>query len=127
MSNFFAFLSEQWILACSFLTFAFLFLYTESVKSGKKISNSSLVTMMNNKEAVLVDVREGADYAIGHIFGAVNIPHTKMPTRISELEKTMIELALSHTNGRKRDASVLLGWGRNTLTRKLQEYDLESG
>ena len=43
--------------------------------------------MMNNKEAVLVDVREGADYAIGHIFGAVNIPHTKMPTRISELEK----------------------------------------
>ena len=42
---------------------------------------------MNNKEAVLVDVREAADYAIGHIFGAVNIPHTKMPTRISELEK----------------------------------------
>ena len=45
---------------------------------------------------------------------------------VPDFEKTMIELALSHTNGRKRDASVLLGWGRNTLTRKLQEYDLES-
>ena len=45
---------------------------------------------------------------------------------VPDFEKTMIELALSHTNGRKRDASVLLGWGRNTLTRKLQEYELDS-
>ena len=45
---------------------------------------------------------------------------------VPDVEKTMIELALSHTNGRKRDASILLGWGRNTLTRKLQEYELDS-
>jgi len=45
---------------------------------------------------------------------------------VPDFEKTMIELALSHTNGRKRDASLLLGWGRNTLTRKLQEYELDS-
>ncbi|MEC7158292.1 MAG: nitrogen regulation protein NR(I) [Pseudomonadota bacterium] len=45
---------------------------------------------------------------------------------VPDFEKTMIELALSHTNGRKRDASILLGWGRNTLTRKLQEYELDS-
>ena len=45
---------------------------------------------------------------------------------VPDFEKTMIELALSHTKGRKRDASVLLGWGRNTLTRKLQEYELDS-
>ncbi|MBT8148577.1 MAG: nitrogen regulation protein NR(I) [Pseudomonadales bacterium] len=36
-------------------------------------------------------------------------------------ERTMIEVALQNTNGRKRDASVLLGWGRNTLTRKMKE------
>ncbi len=39
-------------------------------------------------------------------------------------EKTMIEIALKHTNGRKRDAAELLGWGRNTLTRKLQELQI---
>jgi len=34
----------------------------------------------------------------------------------------MIDIALKHTAGRKRDAADLLGWGRNTLTRKLKEF-----
>ncbi|MCU8295410.1 hypothetical protein M2G71_20330, partial [Vibrio vulnificus] len=29
--------------------------------------------------------------------------------------------ALKHTNGHKQDAAKVLGWGRNTLTRKLKE------
>ena len=40
-------------------------------------------------------------------------------------ERAMIETALAYTGGRKKDAALLLGWGRNTLTRKLQEYGLE--
>ena len=39
-------------------------------------------------------------------------------------EKIMIESALQKTNGRKQEAAKLLGWGRNTLTRKLQELDI---
>jgi two-component system nitrogen regulation response regulator GlnG len=42
-------------------------------------------------------------------------------------EKCMIEVALKHSGGRKRDASELLGWGRNTLTRKIKELGIESG
>jgi len=41
-------------------------------------------------------------------------------------ERTMIEAALAYTAGRKKDAAQLLGWGRNTLTRKLQEYNIVS-
>lgn len=40
-------------------------------------------------------------------------------------EKSMIEVALQKTNGRKRDASLLLGWGRNTLTRKMKELGMK--
>lgn len=36
-------------------------------------------------------------------------------------ERTMIDIALKHTAGRRRDAANLLGWGRNTLTRKIKE------
>ena len=43
-----------------------------------------------------------------------------MPT----FERVVIEAALQQTGGRKRDAAVLLGWGRNTLTRKMQELGL---
>jgi two-component system nitrogen regulation response regulator GlnG len=40
------------------------------------------------------------------------------------VEKTLIDVALSYTNGRKQDAAALLGWGRNTLTRKLAEHKI---
>ncbi|MBQ86956.1 MAG: nitrogen regulation protein NR(I) [Gammaproteobacteria bacterium] len=36
-------------------------------------------------------------------------------------ERTLIDIALKHTGGRRRDAANLLGWGRNTLTRKIKE------
>ncbi len=36
-------------------------------------------------------------------------------------ERTLLECALEHTAGRKIEAAKLLGWGRNTLTRKLKE------
>ena len=39
-------------------------------------------------------------------------------------ERALIETALEYTNGRKRDAAEVLGWGRNTLTRKLKELKM---
>jgi two-component system nitrogen regulation response regulator GlnG len=38
-----------------------------------------------------------------------------------EFERTLIEVALTQTGGRKKEAAEKLGWGRNTLTRKLKE------
>lgn len=45
-------------------------------------------------------------------------------TALPMFEKILIERALSYTQGRKQDAAKKLGWGRNTLTRKLKEFDL---
>ena len=44
---------------------------------------------------------------------------------LPEFETIMIETALEFTGGRKQDAARLLGWGRNTLTRKIKELGLE--
>lgn len=41
-------------------------------------------------------------------------------------ERTLIQAALQQTRGRKRHAAELLGWGRNTLTRKLKELGMSS-
>ncbi len=40
-------------------------------------------------------------------------------------ERTMIQVALRATQGHKQEAARLLGWGRNTLTRKLQELGMD--
>ncbi|WP_148861652.1 nitrogen regulation protein NR(I) [Marinobacter fonticola] len=46
---------------------------------------------------------------------------------VPEFEQMMIETALKHTGGRRRDAAILLGWGRNTLTRKIKELGMAEG
>src|SRR5262249_15335838 len=40
-------------------------------------------------------------------------------------ERTLIRIALKHTRGHRQSAAKLLGWGRNTLARKLKELQLE--
>ena len=43
---------------------------------------------------------------------------------VPRFERIVIRAALKRTGGRKRDAAELLGWGRNTLTRKLAELGM---
>ncbi len=50
-----------------------------------------------------------------------------MDTLTQQFERTLILQALQHTHGRRIEAATLLGIGRNTLTRKIQELDLEQG
>ncbi len=45
---------------------------------------------------------------------------------IPEFEIALIRIALQRSQGRKKDAAKLLGWGRNTLTRKMKELGLDS-
>ena len=42
-----------------------------------------------------------------------------------EFERILIETALGHTGRRKIEAARLLGWGRNTLTRKLKDLSID--
>ena len=43
---------------------------------------------------------------------------------LPEFETIMIKAAMRKTGGKKQEAAKLLGWGRNTLTRKIQELGL---
>ena len=45
---------------------------------------------------------------------------------LPSFERIMITAALQHTAGRRTEAAVLLGWGRNTLTRKIKELGLKT-
>jgi len=42
-----------------------------------------------------------------------------------QFERVLLQTALSFTHGRKQEAARRLGWGRNTLTRKLKELKLD--
>lgn len=50
--------------------------------------------------------------------------HGVLQVAMPGFERILIETGLNHTGGRKREASVLLGWGRNTLARKMKELGM---
>ncbi|MBX8597157.1 nitrogen regulation protein NR(I) [Pseudomonas cichorii] len=64
-------------------------------------------------------LRQWADQALSR--GQSSLLDSAVPT----FERIMIETALKHTAGRRRDPAVLLGWGRNTLTRKIKELGMK--
>ncbi len=45
---------------------------------------------------------------------------------LPEFERVLIRTALARANGRRQEAARLLGWGRNTLTRKMRNLDIDS-
>ena len=49
-----------------------------------------------------------------------------LDTALPEFEKTLIRVALARSSGRRQDAAKVLGWGRNTLTRKMRELGMET-
>lgn len=65
-------------------------------------------------------LRQWVDYELAK--GGNNLLDRAIPS----FERVMIEAALERTGGRRRDAAELLGWGRNTLTRKLKELGMET-
>jgi two-component system nitrogen regulation response regulator GlnG len=60
-----------------------------------------------------------ADHCLAH--GESDLLSRAVPT----FERILIECALKKTGGRRQDAAKLLGWGRNTLTRKIKELDMD--
>jgi len=49
-----------------------------------------------------------------------------LQTATPEFERVLLTAALNHSGGKKIKAASLLGWGRNTLTRKLQQLDISA-
>ena len=48
-----------------------------------------------------------------------------LETAMPAFEKTLIEIAMARTNGHRQEAAKLLGWGRNTLARKMKALHLD--
>jgi two-component system nitrogen regulation response regulator GlnG len=73
---------------------------------------------MTNWESVL---KRWAEQQLAH--GENRLLETASPA----FERILIQVALAYTGGRRQEAARLLGWGRNTLTRKIKELGMESG
>ena len=66
--------------------------------------------------------RELEAWAAGHLAGG-GAPLLEVAG--ARFERTLARAALARVQGRRQEAAKLIGWGRNTLTRKLRELDID--
>jgi two-component system nitrogen regulation response regulator GlnG len=64
-----------------------------------------------------------AQWAEGQL--AVTAAPPLLDEALPAFERTLIVTALRRARGKRLEAAKLLGWGRNTLTRKIKELGLE--
>lgn len=85
--TFMDFLVEQWVLFTLLAALVVTFLILESKKGGAVVSHHQATRMVNSGEAVVVDVRDSAEFRSGHIVDAINIPYASLKDKSSQLEK----------------------------------------
>jgi len=62
-------------------------LITRAVSGGGDVSALEAVQLINRRDAIVLDVRDAADYAAGHIANARHIPAAEIAKRADELSK----------------------------------------
>ncbi|MEM8547637.1 MAG: rhodanese-like domain-containing protein, partial [Pseudomonadota bacterium] len=83
----FEFLAQQWYLAGALLAAIGFLVFHESRKAGPSVTPQQAINLVNREEGVFVDLRDAGEFGQGHISDALNIPVTKVESRLAELEK----------------------------------------
>ena len=85
-------------------------LINRRLSGAAEVGAMEAVQLLNRKNAVMIDVREAADFGAGHAPNARNIPLAQLATRIGELEKFKNRPAVivCQTGGRSHTATALL-------------------
>lgn len=92
--DFFVFISQEWLLVTTLIVLIYFYAWRERIKSGRPLSPNEVTQLVNQGNALLVDVRESAEFKAGHIVGSINIPYAKLSKESTELasykDKTII-------------------------------------
>lgn len=94
MVDFFNFVSQEWILVTTLIVLIYIYVWRDRIKSGRPVSPHEVTRLVNEGNAVVVDLRDSAEFKLGHIVGAVNIPYAKLTKESAEVasykDKTII-------------------------------------
>jgi rhodanese-related sulfurtransferase len=90
MSQLLEFFNHHAFLFAGFGVALALFLANEAygaLNGGQRLAPLQAVRLINDREAIVVDLRTPADFKKGHLLNAVNLPVAKLTERAGELGK----------------------------------------
>ena len=76
------------------------------VGGAPQVGALEAVQLINRRDAIVLDVRDKADYAAGHIPNARNIPFSELSGRMRELEKFKTRPIVVNCRSGTRSAKV---------------------
>ena len=93
---------------------------------GQNIDVADLPPELKEDATKLASTNSWQEGLAAEVISALNRGEQNiLESRANTFEKILITKALQHTGGRRIEAATLLGMGRNTLTRKIQELNIE--
>lgn len=81
------FVAQQWMVVAALLAVIAMLIFHESRKSGPSVSPQQAINLVNSESGVFLDLRDAGEFKQGHIVAALNIPASKVESRLGELEK----------------------------------------
>jgi len=81
-------------------------LFTRGMRPGAEVGPTEAVTLINRKDAVVLDVRDESEFAGGHINNARHVPEKQLADRMKELEKLKTKSVIVSCATGRRSAAV---------------------
>ena len=95
----------------------------------RKLERQGALTAVSAGEAVVPASELAAARAeiakLQRVLGKKTLENEILKEAVPRLERTLIRVALDRVKGKRQEAARLLGWGRNTLTRKIRELGMD--
>jgi rhodanese-related sulfurtransferase len=93
-------------------------------RSAKSVSPSEAVLLINRNQAIVLDVRDDAEFAAGHLQDARHIPVGKLDERLAELQKFRDKPVIVHCQSGVRSSKAAATLRKHEFT---QVYELDGG
>lgn len=87
MEQFLEFGANHIFLVASLAGLFALLMLDGAKKAGPKVSTHEATRLINQENAMVLDIRDTADFKGGHLVDSINIPSTQINNKLSELEK----------------------------------------
>jgi rhodanese-related sulfurtransferase len=80
--------------------------YVRRTTGGPWVSPPEATHLINREDALVLDVREPAEYAAGHVLGAKNLPLARLAADTSELAKRKDKPLIVYCDGSERSGKA---------------------
>ena len=87
MEQLFEFIGNHLFLVGAFIIVSGLLFWDYAQNAKNNVNTVQAIELVNNEDAVILDIRSMVDYNKGHIINAINIPFNSLKSQLNQLQK----------------------------------------